>query len=82
MCRAGKKTLWPTWLSFSLAELRCLFNVFVPLPEPSQAFRLAWFWWRRTQRLRAVVCRYGQRGGDLALFFEGFPLPLPPSVGL
>ena len=53
-----KKSLWPHWLKLSLADLRCLFNSFVPLPKPSQAFQLKCFFWRRKQRLAAITSRY------------------------
>lgn len=65
-----KKSPLPVWLSFSLAELRCLLNIVLPLPMLSREFRLRWFWRRRQQRLRAIASRYQlspQRLFDLAL---------------
>ena len=53
-----KKSALPTWLSFSLAELRCLLNIVLPTPALSREFRLRCFWQRRKQRLRTIAVRY------------------------
>ena len=53
-----KKSALPTWLSFSLAELRCLLNIVLPNPALSREFRLQCFWQRRKQRLQAIAVRY------------------------
>jgi len=53
-----KKNVWPTWLSFSLAELRCLLNIVLPTPALSREFRLQCFWQRRKQRLQAIASHY------------------------
>ena len=53
-----KKNALPTWLSFSLAELRCLLNIVLPTPALSREFRLQCFWQRRKQRLQAIAVRY------------------------
>jgi hypothetical protein len=52
-----KKKPLPPWMSFSLAEWRCLLNILLPLPQLSQVFRLRWFWRRREQRLQAAASR-------------------------
>jgi len=54
-----QKKILPRWLSFSLAEWRCLLNILCPLPPLSIQFRLHWFWWRRKQRLCAIASRLG-----------------------
>jgi hypothetical protein len=71
MTEPEKKPL-PRWLSFSLAEWRCLFNLILPLPQLGQTFRLRWFWWRRKQRLRAAASRLQL---DVHLLLQ---LALPP----
>jgi hypothetical protein len=53
-----KKSALPTWLSFSLAELRCMLNIVLPTPALSREFRLRCFWQRRKQRLQAIAVRY------------------------
>lgn len=53
-----KKSLLPTWLSFSLAELRWLLNIVLPTPLLTRDYRLQCFWQRRDQRLRAIASRY------------------------
>lgn len=73
-----QKNLWPSWPSFSLSELRCLLNLFAPLPDLDRAFHPAWFWWRRTQRLRAIACRYRQALATPEQLPVAIPLPLPP----
>ena len=67
-----KKKPLPYWLSFSLAELKCLLNILMPLPTPTLAFRLRWFWRRRLYRLRAIASRYGIAASTL------IELSLPP----
>ena len=53
-----EKNPLPIWFSLSVAELRCLFNIVLPLPRPTKAFRLHWFWWRREHRFRTVAARF------------------------
>ena len=53
-----KKRRLPLWLSFSLAELRCLLNMMLPTPALSREFRLRCFGQRRKQRLQAIASRY------------------------
>jgi hypothetical protein len=52
----------------SLAELRVLLNIILPVPQLAQQFRLRWFWWRRAQRLRAIASRYQLDAKQLLAF--------------
>lgn len=52
-----EKNTLPIWLSFSLAELRCLLNSVLPTPVLSREFRLRCFWQRRKPHLQAIAVR-------------------------